>query len=64
MKIVLTIISLMLIIGCSPIKEPRLAFGKKCVIEADQVIWSHVWVYDKTDGLKANIEDCKLIAPK
>ena len=64
MKIVLTIISLMLIIGCSPIKEPRLSFGKKCKVTEDQVIWSHVWIYDKTEGLKASIEDCEQIAPK
>ncbi len=54
----------MLFVGCTPIKDPRLSFGKKCKLTDDQVIWSHVWIYSKQEGVKANKEDCKFIPEK
>ena len=48
----------------TPIKDPRLSFGKKCKLTDDQVIWSHVWIYSKQEGVKANEEDCKFIPEK
>ncbi len=64
MKLLLSLITLMLFVGCTPIKDPRLSFGKKCNLTDDQVIWSHVWIYSKQEGVTASKEDCKFIPEK
>ncbi len=64
MKLLLSLITLMLFVGCTPIKDPRLSFGKKCKLTDDQVIWSHVWIYSKQEGVTASKEDCKFIPEK
>lgn len=64
MKTILIILSIALLSGCAAIKEPRLSFGKKCKLTDDQVIWSHVWIYSKQDGIKASEEDCKFLPKK
>jgi hypothetical protein len=43
-------------------KSPAVSFGKKCVAKGDKVYWSHVWIYDKNQGIDANKKDCELIA--
>ena len=47
--------------ACS-VKNPALDLGKKCVVDGDQVVYSYVWVYDKSTGLKATKEQCNQIA--
>jgi len=62
MKIILTFLGLIFLISCAPIDNPKLSFGKKCLVKGDQVVWSHLWIYDGEDGLKATKEDCSEIA--
>ncbi len=52
----------LLLVGCTVPKNPKLSFGKKCAVQGEQVVWSHVWVYDKQIGLNADSDTCKLIA--
>ena len=62
MKTLLTLIlSSILLTACS-IKEPRLSFGKKCMVKDDKVVYSYVWVWDKQVGLTATEADCEYIA--
>ena len=58
------LIASVLLAGCTIPKNPKISFGKKCAVQGDQVVWSHVWLFDKTTGLDANKENCKLIADK
>tara|TARA_A100001011_G_scaffold376065_1_gene438260 strand:- start:6627 stop:6818 length:192 start_codon:yes stop_codon:yes gene_type:complete len=59
-KIIILIVSGLLLSACN-IKEPRLTFGKKCVIKDNKVVYSYVWVYDKQVGVPADKETCKLL---
>ena len=60
-KILMLVVTGLLITACS-IKEPRVAFGKKCTVtEGGQVAYSYVWLYDKQSGLKANKKECEKI---
>ena len=56
------LIALSLLAGCTIPENPKLSWGKKCTVSGDQVVWSHLWVYDKTKGLDANEENCAFIA--
>ena len=47
--------------ACSIPKEPRLAFGKKCVENNSDIVYSYDWLYNKGNGLEANKQTCKLI---
>jgi len=58
------IIASILLVGCAVPKNPTLAWGKKCTVNGQQVVWSHLWIYDRAKGLDANKENCKLIAEK
>jgi hypothetical protein len=49
--------------ACS-IKEPRMAFGKKCDQNGDKITYSYVWIYDKNTGLPANEEQCAALPEK
>ena len=60
-KIIVLIVASLLITACS-IKEPRLSFGKKCMVKDDKVVYSYVWVWDKSVGLTATESDCEYIA--
>ncbi len=63
MKTILTIaIASILLAGCSIPKNPKVSWGKKCAVQGNQVVWSHLWIYDKNQGLDATKENCKLIA--
>ncbi len=61
MKKIGIILIALLLVGCSVPKSPKLSFGKKCAVQGDQVVWSHVWIYSKNTGLNANEETCKLL---
>ncbi len=58
------IIASILLVGCAVPKNPTLAWGKRCTVSGEQVVWSHLWVYDREKGLDATKENCKLIAEK
>jgi len=58
------ILASILLVGCAVPKNPTLAWGKRCTVSGEQVVWSHLWVYDREKGLDATKENCKLIAEK
>jgi hypothetical protein len=58
------VLASILLVGCAVPKNPTLAWGKRCMDTGEQVVWSHLWVYDREKGLDANKENCKLIAEK
>ena len=58
------ILTSILLVGCAVPKNHTLAWGKKCTVNGQQVVWSHLWIYDRAKGLDANKENCKLIAEK
>ena len=62
MKNIIIILTTLLLVGCANIKNPKVVFGKKCTMDAHQVVYSYVWVYDKESGLDANEENCAFIA--
>jgi hypothetical protein len=56
-KIALILATFFIVSACS-IKEPRVAFGKKCATTDDKITYSYVWIYDKSAGLPADEEQC------
>ena len=60
-KFIMLFVASLLITACS-IKEPRLSFGKKCMVKDDKVVYSYIWVWDKMVGLTATEADCEHIA--
>ena len=62
MKNIGILLTALILVGCSVPKNPKVSFGKKCVVQDDQVVWSYAWLYNKNTGLEANKENCKLIA--
>tara|TARA_Y100000817_G_scaffold292582_1_gene264912 strand:+ start:425 stop:622 length:198 start_codon:yes stop_codon:yes gene_type:complete len=58
------ILASILLVGCSVPKNPKISWGKKCTVNGNQVVWSHLWIFDKTEGLDATKENCKLIEGK
>ena len=62
MKNIAIILTTLLLVGCANIENPKIAFGKKCTVQAHEVVYSYVWIFDKTKGLEANEENCSLIA--
>jgi len=58
MKTILSILIAGLLITACSISEPRLSFGKKCMVKDDKVVYSYVWVWDKSVGLTATEADC------
>jgi len=36
-------------------------FGKKCLVDGEQVTYSYVWIYDKSLDVKPDQEQCELI---
>ena len=61
MKTLLSILIAGVLLSACSVKEPRLTFGKKCVIKEDKIVYSYIWVYDKQVGLPADKNTCKLI---
>ena len=62
MKNIAIILTTLLLVGCANIENPKVAFGKKCTVQAHEVVYSYVWIFDKTKGLEANEENCAFIA--
>ena len=62
MKNIIIILTTLLLVGCANIDNPKVVFGKKCTMDAHQVVYSYVWIYDKTQELDANEENCAFIA--
>ena len=47
--IIILAIASILLVGCSIPKNPKLSWGKKCTVQGNQVVWSHLWIYDKNE---------------
>jgi len=62
MKNIVIMLTTLFLIGCANIENPKVAFGKKCTVQAHEVVYSYVWIFDKTKGLDANEENCAFIA--
>jgi hypothetical protein len=60
MKTILVILTALLLTACS-ISEPRLSFGKKCTVKDDKIVYSYLWVYDKSAGVPADAITCELL---
>ena len=60
MKTILVIFTALLLTACS-ISEPRLSFGKKCTITDDKIVYSYLWIYDKSAGVPADAITCELL---
>jgi len=60
MKTILIIFTALLLTACS-ISEPRLSFGKKCTIKDDKIVYSYLWIYDKSAGVPADAITCELL---
>ena len=57
-KILIGIIAGLFLVGCSSIDNPRVSFGKKCLVKENDVAFSYVWFYDKKNGLPASEGQC------
>ena len=62
-KITISILTFLLVSACG-ISNPKLSFGKKCVVKDDSVSYSYVWVYDKDTGLHASEKQCEALPKK
>ena len=62
MKKILSLVFATLFLTACSVKNPSLNFGKKCLVEEDQVVYSYVWLFDSESGLKATKEQCEQIA--
>ena len=60
MKTILIILTALLLTACS-ISEPRLSFGKKCTVKDDKIVYSYLWIYDKSAGVPADAITCELL---
>ena len=60
MKLVMVILSALVLTACS-IKEPKVSFGKKCTVKEDKVVYSYMWLYDKSVGNPADKKTCELM---
>ena len=60
MKTILIIFTALLLTACS-ISEPRLSFGKKCTVKDDKIVYSYLWIYDKSAGVPADAITCELL---
>ena len=66
MKYILTLLfaSIMLLTGCSIPKNPEITFGKKCLVNDEQISYSWVWIQDKNLETKPSVEACELLPKK
>ena len=60
MRTILVLLSAVLLTACS-VKEPRLSFGKKCTVKDDKIVYSYLWIYDKSAGIPADAITCELL---
>lgn len=64
MKNIGIILIALLLVGCSVPKNPKVSFGKKCMVKDESVSYSYVWLYDKNTGLPASAEQCEALPKK
>ena len=64
MKNIGIILTALLLVGCSVPKNPKVSFGKKCMVKDESVSYSYVWLYDKNTGLPASAEQCEALPKK
>ena len=64
MKNIAILLTTLFIVSACSIKEPRVAFGKKCEQNGDKITYSYVWIYDKNIGLSADEEQCAALPSK
>ena len=62
-KILILLTSVFLLSACS-VTNDAVTVGKKCVVKGERVYYSYVWFYNKTQGLKADEQQCEEIANK
>jgi|TARA_Y100000310_G_scaffold339020_1_gene430362 hypothetical protein len=62
MKNIAIMLATLFLVGCANIENPKLSWGKKCTMNAHEVVYSYLWIYDKEQGLDANKENCAFIA--
>ena len=60
MNKIIIILTALLLTACS-ISEPRLSFGKKCTVKDDKIVYSYLWIYDKSAGVPADAITCELL---
>tara|TARA_E500000081_G_scaffold87233_1_gene88394 strand:+ start:431 stop:637 length:207 start_codon:yes stop_codon:yes gene_type:complete len=63
-KIALLLATLLVVSACSIPKNPKVSFGKKCMVKDENVSYSYVWLYDKNTGLPASEEQCEALPKK
>ena len=63
-KIALLLATLLVVSACSVPKNPKVSFGKKCMVKDESVSYSYVWLYDKNTGLPASEEQCEALPKK
>ena len=61
-KLIATLFAIVFLTSACSVKNPSLAYGKKCMVEDEQVVYSYVWLFDSKAGLKATKEQCEQIA--
>lgn len=61
--IAITILAFLFLSACG-ISNPKVTFGKKCVVKEDTVSYSYVWLYDKNTGLPASEKQCEQLPKK
>ncbi len=61
--IAITLLASLLVSACG-ISNPKVSFGKKCVVKQDTVSYSYVWLYDKDTGLPASEKQCEMLPKK
>ena len=49
--------------ACSSVND-SVTFGKKCMVKDDKVVYSYIWLYNKTSGLSADTKQCEQIKEK
>ena len=60
MKYIMVILCALVLTACS-ISEPRISVGKKCIVKEDKIVYSYLWVYDKSAGMPADKKTCDLM---
>ena len=56
--------SFILLTGCAGVKNPEIVFGKKCLVEGDNITYSYMWIQDKNLAAKPSVEACDLLPKK
>jgi len=63
-QILISIVALVLLAGCSIPKNPEIVFGKKCLVNGDQISYSWLWIQDKELDTKPSVEACEQLPKK